>query len=285
MVSTASGTTLIIDQAGSATFGNQIAGDGALVKQGSGTLTLNGANGFTGGTTVIAGQLRVDGTTTSDTHVTAGARWPEPAASGATSRSLMAAHCSPDGAGADNGQPDPLGKFDCRCHHRGTDAKRTVRCRRRTDPRRNTGHSDSLGFAPGITRLFDYGGALTDNGLDIGGVPVGADAADFAVQTAVAGQVNLINTGGLTLSHWDGGAAGSASNGQVDGGSGVWSLTSENWTDATALSPMRCSPSRFAVFAGPAGTVTVDNGAGMVVTRECSLPRRLPDRRRCADGQ
>src|SRR5690606_33324276 len=58
-------------------------------------------------------------------------------------------------------------------------------------------------FTAGLYRIFDYGGALTDGGLDVGAVPAGS--AVF-VQTAVPGQVNLVNTAGLSLNFWDGSA-------------------------------------------------------------------------------
>jgi fibronectin-binding autotransporter adhesin len=58
-------------------------------------------------------------------------------------------------------------------------------------------------FGPGLYRVISYNGALTDNGLSLGTMPAGSDVS---VQTSVANQVNLINTGGQTLSFWDGAA-------------------------------------------------------------------------------
>ena len=46
-------------------------------------------------------------------------------------------------------------------------------------------------FDPGVYRVISYGGALTDNGLAVGSIP----SPSFSLQTAVAGQVNLVNTG------------------------------------------------------------------------------------------
>ena len=45
-------------------------------------------------------------------------------------------------------------------------------------------------FDPGVYRVISYGGALTDNGLAVGSIP-----SPSSLQTAVAGQVNLVNTG------------------------------------------------------------------------------------------
>src|SRR3546814_20709260 len=55
-------------------------------------------------------------------------------------------------------------------------------------------------FDPGIYRVINYGGTLTDNGLAIGTLP----SPDFYVQTSVAKQVNLVNTAGLQFRYWDG---------------------------------------------------------------------------------
>jgi fibronectin-binding autotransporter adhesin len=112
-------------------------------------------------------------------------------------------------------------------------------------------------FGAGIYRVINYGGALTNNGLDV-------TSSDHIVQTSVAGQVNLINTGGLTISFWDG-DLGPKYNGMVDGGSGTWQATGgDNWTDATGVVNAPISNNAFAVFAGAAGTVTVDDSQGGV---------------------
>ncbi|WP_233503313.1 autotransporter domain-containing protein [Sphingomonas psychrotolerans] len=120
-------------------------------------------------------------------------------------------------------------------------------------------------FGPGIYSLMTYGGALTDNGLDVGTTPSGTTTNDFAVQTAVAGQVNLISTALPNLGFWDGDAAGSADNNAIDGGSGVWSATSTNWTDfnGTINGVMHPQPG-FVIFQGLAGTVTADASAGVI---------------------
>ena len=72
-------------------------------------------------------------------------------------------------------------------------------------------------FGPGVYRMFNYSGLLTDNGLTVGSLPSGA----AFVQTAVANQVNLVNTAGLTLNFWDG-AAGPKNDGLIQGGNGTW---------------------------------------------------------------
>ncbi|HEV7658986.1 MAG TPA: autotransporter domain-containing protein [Allosphingosinicella sp.] len=54
------------------TFGGVISGTGQLVKRGTGTMVLTGANIYTGATTVTAGTLQIDGSITSATTVAAG---------------------------------------------------------------------------------------------------------------------------------------------------------------------------------------------------------------------
>lgn len=83
-------------------------------------------------------------------------------------------------------------------------------------------------FDPGIYRVFNYTGTLTDNGLTVGSVPT----PDFTLQTAVPGQVNLVNTAGLTLRFWDG-ATDPRDNSVIGGGNGDWLAGSgnNNWTN------------------------------------------------------
>jgi autotransporter-associated beta strand protein len=57
----------------STTYRGALSGGGSLIKTGSGTLTLAGTNTYTGNTTVSAGTLLVDGSTTSPTTVNSGA--------------------------------------------------------------------------------------------------------------------------------------------------------------------------------------------------------------------
>ncbi|GMG94315.1 outer membrane autotransporter barrel domain-containing protein [Cupriavidus sp. TKC] len=123
--------------------------------------------------------------------------------------------------------------------------------------------TDQGGFGAGIYRLFNYGGSLTYSGVVIGTTPAGVRADNLSVQTAVAGQVNLLSTIGNSLGFWDGGDPTRRNNGVVDGGNGTWRADGHNWTgaDGAANGPFQPNPT-FAVFQGVAGTVQVDGSAG-----------------------
>lgn len=120
-----------------------------------------------------------------------------------------------------------------------------------------------LGFGPGVYRLINYGGALTDNGLLVGTAPPG----DYEVQTGVAGQVNLVVAAAgpgpvPTIQFWDG--SDTAPDGTIDGGSGTWGGTRTNWTRANG-EVNDAWAGNFAVFQGAGGTVTIDP-AGVTAT-------------------
>ncbi|NIJ37538.1 outer membrane autotransporter protein [Sphingopyxis panaciterrae] len=117
-------------------------------------------------------------------------------------------------------------------------------------------------FGIGVYRVFNYGGTLTDNGLDFGTLP--ADS-HVTLQTSIAGQVNLVNADIVRLSFWDG-AVGPKNDGAINGGNGVWQASAGNdhWTDASGAVNAAYTDGAFAVFGGTAGTVTVDDALGAV---------------------
>ncbi|CAN7142759.1 autotransporter domain-containing protein [Bosea sp. LjRoot90] len=117
-------------------------------------------------------------------------------------------------------------------------------------------------FDPGIYRIFNYTGTLTDNGLSVGSAPT----PDFFVQTGVAGQINLVNTAGLTLRFWDGATDG-RNNSVIGGGNGTWLAASgnNNWTNELGVPNGGFAAGSFAVFAGTPGTVLVNTGLGPVI--------------------
>ena len=125
--------------------------------------------------------------------------------------------------------------------------------------------TDLGGFGPGLYRLVDYGGTLSDNGMTINDVPDGLDATQMSIQTSVASEVNLINRSGADLSFWDGSNMANHGNGAIDGGTGTWKKGETNWTDTDGTLHGNWSDGQFAMFTGTAGTVTVDNSGGDIV--------------------
>ncbi|AEV35715.1 protein containing Outer membrane autotransporter barrel domain [Pseudovibrio sp. FO-BEG1] len=120
--------------------------------------------------------------------------------------------------------------------------------------------TDAGGFDAGVYNLITYGGSLTDNGLVVGTAPTGFL---YNVQTATTGQVNLL-VNPDQLSFWNG--ALTSADGTVHGGSGTWSSTGTNWTDATGSASAPYQPDSTLIFQGTPGKVTVDS-AGVSVSK------------------
>jgi len=228
---------------------------GSLTKIGSGTLTLTGASTYTGATNVSAGTLLVNGSLAGNVSVASGAALGGTGRMGAVSIA-SGGTLSPGGdavgtltlasltlsAGSilryDLGRPDVIG---------GTDNDRVVIVGNLVlDGILNVNARPDYG--QGVYRLFDYGGTLTNEGLEIGS---GAGAR-AQVQTVIAGQVNLVV--GDALQFWDGGDTVADLN--VDGGSGTWGNTATNWTRRDG-DVNEAWGGGFAIFQATPGTVTI----------------------------
>jgi len=240
------------------TFAGRFTGSGGFTKAGSGTLTLTGdSSGFTGGTTVAAGTLLAnadlsssavsvsDGATlggsgtVGDVTIASGGTLAGVQDQTLTTGDLTLASGSFVRVGL--GAPGNMtGLF-------------TVNGNLSLDGTLNA--TDAGGFGQGLYRLFDYTGSLTDNGLDIGTLPLNATGA---VQTSVSNQINLVvdEIPADPFVFWDG--ASTTANNTVDGGSGTWSAAGTNWTNVAADGNGVYDPSALLIFAGTAGTVTVD---------------------------
>ncbi|MCS2158122.1 autotransporter-associated beta strand repeat-containing protein [Scandinavium sp. H11S7] len=122
--------------------------------------------------------------------------------------------------------------------------------------------ADGGTFLPGVYRLYNYGGGLTDNGLNIVALP--PTDSKYEVQTNVPQQVNLVLNfldPTTALQFWDGDAAANHDNDKVDGGFGSWSplLTSDanKWTQSSGLGNAPWAQHAFAVFQGAGSEVNI----------------------------
>ncbi|KRA01862.1 autotransporter domain-containing protein [Achromobacter sp. Root565] len=264
---------------GSGAYAGVIEGTGGIVKSTAGTLALNGANTYTGSTLVTAGALRIGGDTSHS-------------AASVSSNISVDSGASLGGAGVVNGNVgvaaggslapgEPGGIFTINGNltmNQGSQADFAFGAPG-IGSSRGVGRSvtvvgnlnlhgvqlnalDGGGFGLGLYRLFDYTGTLSTTN---GGILPGA--AGQTIQTLTTSkQINLINTASLELNLWN--ANGLASPSRLGGGSGVWSRTNANWTDANgSLTASRQPADAFAIFGGDAGTVTVDATAGAITAK------------------
>ncbi|MBV2144988.1 autotransporter-associated beta strand repeat-containing protein [Falsochrobactrum sp. TDYN1] len=259
------------------TLSGLISGMGALTKGGNGALILTGTNSYSGDTTVSAGGLFVNGDQTAAngaTSVLSGASLGGKGIIGGNVTISDGGTLNPGDADGTPGTLSILGdlslssgsilnySFGSANEVGGSlNDLTTVGGNLVLDGTINVSVTPGGSFGPGVYRVFSYDGALTDNGLSIGSIP----SSGAYVQTSIANQVNLVTTDGLSLNYWDGNA-GPKNNGVVDGGDGLWqsSIGNENWTDSTGTINAPYSDSSFAIFAGKAGMVTVDNSLGNV---------------------
>ncbi|HEY0597011.1 autotransporter outer membrane beta-barrel domain-containing protein [Sphingopyxis sp.] len=269
--------TLTFGTGADTAFSGTISGaGGGLVKTGTGTFTLTGANNYTGSTSVTAGALLVNGDQSAAiglTSVSSGAVLGGTGTIGGDVVIADGATLAPGAGGAGaltiNGDLS-LGATSQLAFEFG-------RANAPGDPLNdvvNVGGDLTLGgtldvavapggaFGIGVYRVANYGGTLINNGLALGTMPSGAD---LFVQTSVANQVNLINTGGAVLNFWDGSAGANKFNNVVDGGSGMWRTGLDNsWTETTGAGNAGYANGAFAIFAGTGGIVTIDNSLGAV---------------------
>jgi len=269
---------LTLGTANSTSYAGVISGvGGSLIKQGSGTLVLDGANSYTGSTAVSAGTLIVGGTAASkaalagDVTVASGATLGGHGTIGGSAIVQSGATLSP---GNSIGTLSVTGDLTIQ---KGSILDFEFGAPGATF--QTFGQSDSVavggnlsidsstlnvvdagGMGPGVYNLFSYKGGLS---IANGGF---APPAGTSLQVLSGSkQINLVNTVGYTLGFWN--ANGQASSTQMGGGSGTWSRVSPNFTDSTGSVTAPMAPSGgFAIFGGAPGTVTVDNSAGAVFT-------------------
>lgn len=266
--------TLAFNHADDTFFGSPISGSGEVRQIGSGSTTLFGNNSYRGATTVAAGALYVNGDQTAATGATtvaSGATLGGAGIVGGAATLAAGARLAPGDAGPAPGTLTIRGDLSL-------DAGTTLDY--------SFGEPDVVGgslndlvdvggnlvldgtlnvdvplggaFGPGVYRVFNYAGALTDRGLELGAMP----EPGLFVQTSVANEVNLVFAQ-QTLNYWDG-DAGPRNNAAVDGGDGTWQASAGNddWTDAGGAVNAPFADGTFAIFQARAGTVTVDGSLG-----------------------
>ena len=260
--------TMTFDQIANAGYGGTLSGSGRLLKTDAGLLELSADSGdFAGTTTVAAGTLRVTNTLGGTVAVEDGA-----SLGGSGIGEFTGAVTIADGGTLLGRQGETLtmgsltlgdaANVNVALGAPGTLALFDVTGGLTLDGILNV--QDLGGFGPGLYRLFDYGGVLTDNGMDVGSTPAGVLASDLSIQTAIDNEINLVSAAGATLAFWDG--PNGPNNGVIDGGDGVWNTANHNWTDANGAVNAPWGNGQFAIFQGNAGTVTVETDAGISVT-------------------
>lgn len=115
-------------------------------------------------------------------------------------------------------------------------------------------------FGEGYYRLFNYGGSLTDNGLNLGALPGGYSPT---LLTNIAGQVNILfSSSPQAIQYWDGSdLTGSSTAAGGNGGAGIWSTGGTNWTAPTGYGVNDSWHGQVAVFGGAAGGAVTVQGS------------------------
>ncbi|MBZ9810849.1 MULTISPECIES: autotransporter-associated beta strand repeat-containing protein, partial [unclassified Mesorhizobium] len=253
-------------------FDGAISGTGSVNKLGTGITTLTGTNAYSGTTNLNAGTLLINGNqsaATGQTNVASGATLGGSGIIGGSVTVADGGTLAPGGAGNAPGTLTINGNLalgnsilnvnfgEANVPGGAFNDLINVGGNLTLDGTLNVTQSPGGSFGPGVYRVMNYNGTLTNNTLDV-------SDPNYFVQTSVAKQVNLVNSAGLALSFWDG-DAGPHSNSIVDGGSGTWRAAGDtNWTDKDGVFAAPFANASFAVFQGAAGTVTVDNTNGQV---------------------
>ena len=188
-----------------------LTGTGSLVKSGAGTLALAGANSYAGTTTVTGGTLLINGNQTLATGLVSVGNGGTLGGSGSSGGSISI------GAGGTLAPGNSAGTLIATGSAVFNSASSLNYELLGTDQTAGGTNNDLLtGITGGLTldgtlnvtetitnsflsasfgsawRLISYTGALTNNTLALGTMPVLSNGLTFAVNTATAGQVNLV---------------------------------------------------------------------------------------------
>jgi fibronectin-binding autotransporter adhesin len=254
-------------------FGGVISGSGVVNQIGGGTTVLTAGNSYSGATAIQSGTLLVNGNQSAATGVTSVASGATLGGVGTVGGNVAVADGGTLSPGVAAGLP---GTFSINGDLELGDASKidvnfgqantvggplndliNVGGNLTLDGALNVTETSGGTFGPGIYRVISYQGSLDDRNVTL-------SSPNFLLQTAVAHQVNLVNTAGETLNFWDGGA-GPQSDGVVNGGDGAWRLSSEAfWTPDSGEMNGPYADGSFAVFTGANGIVNIDNSDGLV---------------------
>ena len=232
---------------------------GSLVKIGTGTLTLSGANAYTGTTTINGGAIIVDGSLASKAAVTVN----QGGALGGTGSIAGAVIINSGGTLTSDSSPGTLtlggltlktgSSLDYQLGLPGIASASDL-----TIVNGNLALGGKLnitagsGFAAGTYDLFNYSGKLSGS-LSLGALPAGYAASNFKILTTVAGQVDLVVTDGFKGQYWNGLVY--APNGTVNGGQGTWDNTGGNWTNSAGTTSTKWAKSAAIFSTGGGNTI------------------------------
>jgi autotransporter-associated beta strand protein/T5SS/PEP-CTERM-associated repeat protein len=231
------------------TLDADIFGSGSLSKAGAGTLILTGDSPYTGGTTVNAGTLRVDGSLGTGAVTVANAAT-------LTGAGRIGGAVTVQNGGILAGATGSTLSMDSLMLNASSNTNVSIGRPSATlfDVSNNLTIAGTLnitnagGYGSGVYHLFEYGGTLTDNGLTIGTQPPGFTTS---INTTTAQQVNLTVFADPTATQfWQG-------NSVPVGGPGTWNAANINWLNADGGAVTNWGGMQ-GIFHGTPGTVTVE---------------------------
>ncbi|CDG17325.1 autotransporter outer membrane beta-barrel domain-containing protein [Xenorhabdus doucetiae] len=262
--------TLTFNPNGTRSFDGAISANGHIDKIGSGITMLNSdSSAFTGSTSVEGGTLAVDGklgTTASTLNVKNGGTVDGTGIIGGKTTIESGGHLTGKRGNALTFGHDLIlssgANVDISLGAENAPASALFNVHGDLTLAGTLNVTELSGFAVGEYDIFNYGGTLKNNGMTF----TGGKPDSLSLDTNRGKEVYLTNTGGMLLNYWDGGDPRKYNNGTIDGGDGVWQVGgNHNWTSKTGqFNASWKNTDQFAIFAGTAGTVQVDDSGGNV---------------------